>query len=146
MKCGRHVKKKKRKIIKPLNNFDIINLARKLKIPHFHGVFMRDTLLLTEKKKKRKVADCECWILNHGSSQTNGSHWTALAKNYNTAFYFDSFGKLPPPLEVIKYLDSDVRLFYNAKKYQNYGTNICGHLCLRFLMDFWRVAHTKNKK
>lgn len=144
----RHIKK--RKDIKPLSNYDIINLARKLKIPHFHGVFMRDTLLLTKKKKNRKVTKRECWILNHGSSQTNGSHWTALAKNWNTAFYFDSFGKLPPPLEVIKYLENNsdgaVHLFYNAKKYQNYGTSICGHLCLRFLMDFWRVGYPKTKK
>lgn len=51
-------------------------------------------------------------------------HWTALAKNKNTAFYFDSFGKLPPPLEVINYLGKNIRLYYNAKRYQNYGSAI----------------------
>lgn len=119
-------------IIKPLSNYDIVELIEMLKIPHFNGVFMRDTL------PKKIMSKRECWILNHGSSSTDGTHWTALAKINNTAYYFDSFGKLPPPFEVINYLGDDVQLYYNAKKYQNYGTAICGHLCLRFLHDFWQ--------
>lgn len=131
--------RRKRARIKPLSNFEILDLAREIKIPHFRGVFMRDTLL---KKEKPRIQ--ECWIINHGSSHTDGTHWTALAKNYETAFYFDSFGKLPPPLEVIEYLSkSGVHLYYNAKKYQNYGSVICGHLCLKFLHDFWQQR--KNK-
>lgn len=131
---GQRRKIRKIKVIKPLNNFEILNLIDELKIPYFCGVFMRDTLL---KKKKPKAR--ECWIINHGSSHTDGSHWTALAKNYNTAFYFDSFGKLPPPLEIIEYLNkTGVQLYYNTKKYQNYGSVICGHLCLKFLHDFWQ--------
>lgn len=120
--------------IKPLSNYDILDMVVTLKIPHFIGVFMRDTLL----KQKRGPAMHECWILNHGSSQTDGTHWTALAKNYDVAFYFDSFGKLPPPLEVIEYLGDGVHLYYNVKRYQEYGTTICGHLCMRFLHDFWQ--------
>lgn len=126
-------RKNKRDSINPLSNYDILDLANMLKIPHFHGVFMRDALSKKVKPKAR-----ECWIINHGSSQTDGTHWTALAKNANTAFYFDSFGKLPPPFEVIDYLsnsDDTVSLYYNAKKYQSYGSTICGHLCLRFLCN-----------
>lgn len=124
--------------IEPLSNYDILDSVVKLKIPHFYGVFMRDTL-----PKNSSPASQECWILNHDSSQSDGTHWTALAKNNNIAFYFDSFGKLPPPLEVITYLGAggvgdDIQLYYNAKRYQNYGTTICGHLCLKFLYDFWR--------
>lgn len=126
--------------IKPLSNFDILNLAVKMKIPHFHGVFMRDTL-----PKNARPAKRECWILNHGSSKTNGTHWTALAKNCNIALYFDSFGRLPPPLEVLDYLDDNISLYYNVKQYQSYGTSICGHLCLRFLHDFW-LNKPKPKK
>lgn len=133
--------KKREENIKPLSNFDIITLIVKLKIPYFNGVFMRDTLL----KKKRKKR--ECWIhtkKESGTSNTHGTHWTALAKINRNAFYFDSFGKLPPPFEVIEYLGDDIHLFYNAKKYQNYGSVICGHLCLRFLYDFWR-HHEKDR-
>lgn len=99
--------------IEPLSNIDILQLVRILQIPHFRGVFMRDTLL----KEKKRMTDRECWILNHGTSHTDGTHWTA--KNNNTAFYFDSFGKLPPPFEVINYLNKNIQLYYNAKRYQN---------------------------
>lgn len=132
---------KKEGDIKPLTNYDILDLAAELKIPHFYGVFMRDTL-----SKKTRPAIRECWILNHGSSNTNGSHWTALAKNCDTALYFDSFGRLPPPLEVLEYLGDNVKLYYNVKRYQNYGTSICGHLCLRFLYDFWRKEPKIEKR
>lgn len=127
--------------IEPLSNYDILDIVVKLKIPHFIGVFMRDTLL----KRKRGPTIQECWILNHGSSQTDGTHWTALVKNYDVAFYFDSFGKLPPPLEVIEYLGDGVCLYYNAKRYQEYGTTICGHLCMRFLHDFWQQQQHEEK-
>lgn len=130
---------KRNKVLKPLSNYDIIDLVAKLKIPHFDGVFMRDELT---KKNDSSSKHRECWILNHGSSRTDGTHWTALARFRNLAFYFDSFGKLPPPLEVIDYLSSNnnnnIKLYYNVKQYQNYGSTICGHLCLRFLYDFWR--------
>lgn len=129
-----------REYIEPLSNYDILDLVVKMKIPHFHGVFMRDTLT-----KKPRHAVRECWILNHGSSQSDGTHWSALAKNNGIAYYFDSFGKLPPPLEVIDYLDDTIQLYYNTKRYQNFGTTICGHLCLKFLYDFWRNASTKKK-
>lgn len=100
---------------------------------------MRDELL---KKSKPKIK--ECWVLNHGSTQTDGTHWSAVCIEYDKAYYFDSFGKLAPPLEVVKYVgDVDIQLYYNTKKYQNYGTNICGHLCLRFLYDFWQQHHGK---
>lgn len=125
-------RKSERRDIVPLSNYDLLILAASLGIPHFHGVFMRDTLT-----KKRKPAVRECWILNHGTSRSNGTHWTALAKQCNTAFYFDSFGKLPPPLEVLNYLGSSINLYYNVNRYQNYGSSICGHLCLKFLCDFW---------
>lgn len=132
---------KKEKDIEPLSNYDIINLAAQLKIPHFHGVYMRDTL-----SRKSGPATQECWILNHANSHSVGSHWVACAKYYNTALYFDSFGRLPPPLEVLSYLGNNTNLYYNAKRYQNYGTAICGHLCLRFLYDFWRNRRKIRKR
>lgn len=135
MRCKHQFRKRRKKKpnFKPLSNYNIIELAVKMKIPHFHGVFMRDMLI----NKPGPLAR-ECWILNHDSSHSNGTHWSALAKNFNIAFYFDSFGKLAPPLEVIDYLGNSVNLYYNVTKYQNFGSSICGHLCLKFLHDFWR--------
>lgn len=134
-------KKKNERYIEPLSNYDIIDLAKTLKIPHFHGVFMRDKLF-----KKNGPATQECWILNHANSNwKDGTHWTALAKANDTAVYFDSFGKLPPPLEVVSYLGGDnIKLYYNAKPYQKYGSTICGHLCLKFLHDFWQNRKYKT--
>lgn len=103
-------------------------------IPHFRGVFMRDTL----PKRPRKI---ECWILNHDSARSTGTHWTALVKLNNEAWYFDSFGNLLPPLEVKNYLSNKVKLMINYEKYQESNTVICGQLCLKFLQTFWRKVH-----
>lgn len=113
-----------------LSNHDLIKYANSLEIPHFRGVFMRDTL----PKRPKKV---ECWIMNLDSVRFTGTHWTALAKINNEAWYFDSFGNLLPPLEVKAYLGAKVKLVVNYKQYQHFNTLICGQLCLRFLESFW---------
>lgn len=97
---------------------------------------MRDKL----PKRAKKV---ECWILNHDSAKSTGTHWTALVKVNNIAWYFDSFGKLLPPLEVKKYLGNKVKIFYNYKNYQKFNTFICGQLCLKFLYDFWENTNCR---
>lgn len=114
-----------------LTNHDLMKFVKQLEVPHFRGIYMRDTLPKTVKRT-------ECWILNHDDSHSTGTHWTALAKINNTAWYFDSFGRLLPPLEVKKYLGERVNILYNYNKYQNYGTLVCGQLCLNFLYTFWK--------
>ena len=42
---------------KPLSNIELIDAARKIRIPNFRGVFLRDTL----PSRPRKI---ECGILN----------------------------------------------------------------------------------
>lgn len=135
IKYRQNSKSKKNYKIRPLNNYEIQDLIVKLKIPFFIGVYLRDTLL----KKRTKPKKQECWILNHGTSKTDGTHWTALAKNGNKAYYFDSFGKLGPPKEVVTYLrNSKTQLFYNVDKYQRYDMVNCGHFAIKFLYDFWK--------
>lgn len=114
-----------------MTNVDLTEFAKTLKIPHFRGIYMRDQL-------PRKPNRIECWILNQASNDhPTGTHWCALAKVDSKAYYFDSFGKLPPPLEIIDYLGESVHLQYNYNKYQDYDEIICGRLCLIFLFDFW---------
>lgn len=79
----------------------------------------------------------ECMVMNHDSVDNPGTHWSCYIKHDNYAFYFDSFGKLPPPLELLNYLGSDCSLFYNSQPYQDFNTIICGHLCLKFLYSFY---------
>lgn len=105
---------------------DIDNHAKQLKIKHFRGVFMRDTL--PEKSNKT-----ECGIINLDSMLSTGSHWTCYFKCDNHAVYFDSYGDANPPKELVKYLNVS-NLEYNTDRVQNYNDPpICGHLCLEVL-------------
>ncbi|KAE9522757.1 hypothetical protein AGLY_016866 [Aphis glycines] len=81
---------------RPLSTQDIIKYVRKLKINHFRGVFSRDSL-----PKKPHVI--ECGLLNLDISSGDGSHWVAFHKNKDKVIYFDSFGDLPPPIELQRY-------------------------------------------
>lgn len=107
---------------RPLNELDLHKYAQN--IPHFRGVFMRDHL----PKQPQKY---ECGIVNLDESSGLGTHWVAYCKKDNKIEYFDSFGNLQPPLEIINYLGNNIQ--YNYKSYQNYNSFICGHLCLQFL-------------
>lgn len=93
---------------------------------------MRDNLPIKKPWKN------ECMVINHDSIGSNGTHWTCFIKCDKKVYYFDSFGKLSPPLELVKYLGSDCKIFFNSDRYQNFGTIICGHLCLKFLYYFYK--------
>lgn len=75
----------------------------------------------------------ECAIVNLDTSFGQGTHWCAYKKYGNIVFWFDSYGNLPPPLELITYFLHN-KIYYNYKRFQNFGTYLCGHLCLQFLL------------
>lgn len=79
-------------------------------------------------KRARKK---ECGIINLDLSSGSGTHWVAYYKNNQQKEYFDSFGNLQPPLELVKYLGKNIS--YNYNQHQNYNSFNCGHLCLEFL-------------
>lgn len=110
-----------------LNTLDIIKHA--YDIPYFRGVYMRDTL----PTKPRKI---ECGILNLDVKKNNGTHWVAYVKVNDYYEYFNSYGNLKPPLELLQYLNCK-NIMYNYKQYQSYNTSNCGHLCIKFLKSFW---------
>lgn len=91
---------------------------------------MRDTL----PKKPYKL---ECGIVNLDENANSGTHWVAYNKNKKDVIYFDSFGNLQPPNEIINYLGPNIK--YNYHNYQNYDTFVCGHLCLKFLYEINKV-------
>lgn len=86
---------------------------------------MRNTL-------PKRPNNIECGIVNLDSNDGKGTHWVAYYKNKSYKEYFDSFGNLPPPKEIVKYLGA-ANLRYNYKKHQHFNTYNCGHLCLKFL-------------
>ena len=124
---------------KPLSNIQLISAAKKLKIKHFKGVFVRDQL------PEKQSRNAECGILNLDSSFGPGTHWTAWYKSGSKSgcksgsksgsrrgenFYFDSYG-LQPPDELVDYLQRPV--LYNSEQVQPDGQVFCGHLCLYVL-------------
>lgn len=103
--------------------------AKVWKIPYFRGVFSRDYL-------PSKIRSCERGIINLDSVNGPGTHWTAYKKNRNKIVYFDSFGNLRPPIEVVNYLNSSGKciVVYNYDIFQSFNSFNCGHLCLEFLL------------
>lgn len=112
-----------------LTNIELIEYASE-NIPYFRGVFMRDEL-------PKHPKDVECAIINLDSSKNEGTHWVAYVKYFDYCEYFDSFGNLKPPLEINKYLKTN-DITYNYCNYQNFNAVNCGHLCLKFLSEFWK--------
>lgn len=91
---------------------------------------MRDTL----PKRSKRV---ECAIVNLDSSENQGTHWVAYVKDKRYCEYFNSYGDLKPPLELIEYLKG-YDISYNYDTYQKFNTVNCGHLCLKFLRNYWK--------
>lgn len=79
----------------------------------------------------------ECGIVNLDTTNGPGTHWVAYYKNYNYKEYFDSFGNLQPPLEIINYLKPPIE--YNYKQKQKFNTYNCGHLCIQFLFNKYNI-------
>ena len=75
---------------------------------------------------------CESAVVNLDDASGPGTHWVAYRKRGKNVIYFDSFGDLRPPLDLILYLRVD-EVKYNPEKYQDFDTYNCGHLCLKFL-------------
>jgi len=74
----------------------------------------------------------ESGVINLHDSSKSGSHWVAYKKHKNKVFYFDSYGNLKPPIEVLKYFEG-CEIRYNYERYQDFDSVECGHLCLLFL-------------
>ena len=111
------------KNLKPLTNYDLIELVELLKIRNFRGIFMRDTL-------PSKIKEKEVGIVNLDSSNNKGTHWVCYSKNKENIYYFDSFG-LNPPEEIIKYLKDrkDRKIELSTFQIQKFGTHHCGYYC-----------------
>lgn len=78
-------------------------------------------------------------IVNLDSNKGVGTHWIAYRKFGSLTHYYDSFGSLPPPDEVARYLYSGSTptssILYNYSREQSFDSVICGHLCLKFLAN-----------
>jgi len=81
-----------------------------------------------------KIRRNESDIVNLDNAEGSDAHWMAYAKRRNHAIYFDSFGNLRPPKELVRYLENNVtQIEYNRMSHQRYDQNNYGQLCLQFL-------------
>lgn len=85
----------------------------------------------------------ECGIINLDKSENPGTHWVAYAKFNDYIEYFDSYGDLKPPREFVKYMGS--KFNYNYTNFQGNNPFNCGHLCIRFLNNFWHHHNHYDK-
>ena len=106
-----------------------------MQIKNFRDVFMRNALPSNGCLYKESA------IINLDDKDGPGTHWVAYRKNGNNVFYFDSFGDLRPPQDLINYLKVK-EIKYNYERYQQFNTYICGHLCLKFLCN--QLNSTEN--
>lgn len=81
----------------------------------------------------------ECGVVNLDSNLGRGTHWVAYVKEGRTVYYFDSFGNLKPPTDLVLYVTKKkepVKIYYNYVRYQKFNSYNCGHLCLEFLFRY----------
>jgi hypothetical protein len=109
----------------PLSDQELKYYVKAANIKKFRGVFMRDTLP-SHPRTFEKI------ILNLDSNDGSGTHWVCFTKHRDIVQYYDSFGNLPPPKELINYL-KDCKIYFNRECEQEENTVICGHLCILFL-------------
>lgn len=76
----------------------------------------------------------ETAIVNLDDFLNRGTHWVAYVKKGNTVYYYDSFGNLKPPIELIKYFGNS-EIYYNYTRNQSFDRENCGYLCIRFLKE-----------
>lgn len=80
----------------------------------------------------------ECAVVNLDSRDGPGTHWVCYCKRGPVVHYFDSFGNLKPPLELMRYFNSkgNITVFFNHEQVQSFEETNCGHLCLQFLLNY----------
>lgn len=108
-------------------------------VPRFRGVFMRDNLPISGPRYNESA------VVNLDDVDGPGTHWVAYDKRGGVITYFDSFGDLRPPSELILYFKRGrhpaKKILYNYERQQQFNTVWCGHLCLKFLF----LRYVQNK-
>ena len=110
-----------------LSNFDIEKLCKFYRL-NLIAICMKDELPTAVKDG--------CYIINmQSSTQGNGTHWIGLYIYKSNAFYFDSFGAVPPN-EVLAFVKKKkgCHLYYNNWIIQNLNSQDCGWYCIAFLI------------
>ncbi len=119
------------------NNFQLKHYAKSLGIKNFKCL-MRDEL----KDLKLPISI----IINLHKSTQPGVHWSMIyALDFNTVYFFDSYG-LPPPKEVKNFLSPFLNRYYSTFQLQRGDERFCGQISLFVLYqlsqgkDFFNIV------
>lgn len=105
---------------------------------------MRDSFEIKNNNAVARPQTNECAIVNLDTSRGPGTHWVAYSKRGRRVLYYDSFGDLPPPREIARYLaGSSIEI--NFEPEQTFDSVVCGHLCLKFLIKAERHWERSSK-
>lgn len=127
-----------------LSNFDLVEIARRQKIP-LDGVISKDRLKERFKPKPNQpinlIINLQDLYDGDGNLQ-GGSHWVSLCyfvkeKKY---CYFDSYG-FPPPVDVVQFCQKhhpQTEILYTDSQIQELNTIWCGVYALQFI-DYMRT-------
>ena len=97
--------------------------------PNFLGVFALDRL--PQNVDKNRIIKM---IVNLDPAHLPGSHWVAIYRRNQKAYYFDSFGN-PPPTVIRGWLNNNsLDWKRHSKRIQSPQDKVsCGYLCIEFL-------------
>ena len=128
-------------------NIFLTELAKRMKLKNFRGVYMRDELL----RDAEKPLSQKSGIMNFDTAEKPGSHWVAWyvsdkKNNKSQLYYFDSYGTAVPD-EIRRYLGGGP-IHHSDFMIQGVNSDICGELCIAFiyLMDQNEASPQRYKK
>ena len=109
----------------PLTNFEIQEYYQNE--PRFNGVFSRDNLFNNNNNIKNGA-----YIINLNEYHDIGTHWVVLYVNNKIVTYFDSFGVVHIPKEIMKFIVRK-KIIINIYRIQAYDSIMCGYFCNGFI-------------
>jgi len=113
-----------------LSNIYLLNLAKKLNLKKFKGIFSCDTLPKPEKHWEEFSL-----ISNLSKYDEKGSHFIAIYVLPDKIIYFDSYGIKCTNEFINEYLQTiGKNLFYNTRRIQDVDSIFCGYFCLAFIL------------
>ena len=102
--------------------------------PNFLGVFALDRV-----PPKLKRGDVKM-VINLDPATKPGSHWVAIWRRGNIAYYYDGFGRSPPPaIQSWLTRNSDFWIFNDKCMQAPKDKTACGYLCISFLTNKFKI-------
>lgn len=104
------------------SDIELVEMAKSLNIPYFHGVLMNDEIKNVKRTKNLNFIAGYC-----DSNEPGVTHWISVIIRNNCNYFFDSYGNDMPD-SIREFLGPDVTR--STYQIQNYNTYSCGQLSI----------------